>query len=136
MIRAGGSGCRFSESLGMELANTGRYRLSYWRMSEPHVQAITYFAKALGSARSGDADGAQAAIAELAELRDQLREKKDVASALSAWMITKSGPSSRSSESCPTYRRLTSRPGLRIHRGWLSGAPPYFPVQLELDRKF
>ena len=64
-------------------------------MSEPHVQAITYFAKALGSARSGDADGAQAAIAELAELRDQLREKKDVASALSAWMITKSGPSSR-----------------------------------------
>ena len=43
----------------------------------PHVQAITYFAKALGSARSGDADGAQAAIAKLAELRDQLREKKD-----------------------------------------------------------
>jgi hypothetical protein len=43
----------------------------------PHVQAITYFAKALGAARSGDADAAQAAIAKLAELRDLLREKKD-----------------------------------------------------------
>ena len=45
--------------------------------SLPHVQAITYFAKALGAARSGDADAAQAAISKLAELRDQLREKKD-----------------------------------------------------------
>ena len=43
----------------------------------PHVQAITYFAKSLGAARSGDADAAQAAISKLAELRDQLREKKD-----------------------------------------------------------
>ena len=43
----------------------------------PNVQAVTYFAKALGAARSGDPDAAQAAIAKLAELRDQLRDKKD-----------------------------------------------------------
>jgi hypothetical protein len=43
----------------------------------PQVQAVTYFAKALGAARSGNADAAQAAIAKLAELRDLLREKKD-----------------------------------------------------------
>jgi hypothetical protein len=43
----------------------------------PHVQAITYFAKALGAARSGNAEVAQAAIAKLAELREQLRERKD-----------------------------------------------------------
>ncbi len=42
-----------------------------------HVQAVTYFAKALGAAHSGDSGGAQAAISKLAELRDQLREKKD-----------------------------------------------------------
>jgi hypothetical protein len=42
-----------------------------------HVQAVTYFAKALGAAHSGDSEGAQAAISKLAELRDQLREKKD-----------------------------------------------------------
>jgi tetratricopeptide (TPR) repeat protein len=43
----------------------------------PHVQAVTYFAKALGAARSGNADAARAAIAKLAELRDQLQAKKD-----------------------------------------------------------
>jgi hypothetical protein len=43
----------------------------------PQVQAVTYFAKALGAARSADADAAQAAIAKLAELRAQLQEKKD-----------------------------------------------------------
>ncbi|HEY2755793.1 MAG TPA: hypothetical protein VGJ01_08620 [Pseudolabrys sp.] len=43
----------------------------------PQVQAVTYFAKALGAARSGDADAAQASIAKLTQLRDQLREKKD-----------------------------------------------------------
>jgi hypothetical protein len=43
----------------------------------PQVQAITYFAKAVGAARSGDTEAAQAAIAKLLELRDQLREKKD-----------------------------------------------------------
>jgi tetratricopeptide (TPR) repeat protein len=43
----------------------------------PHVQAVTYFAKALGAARSGDVALAQTAIARLSELRDQLRDKKD-----------------------------------------------------------
>ena len=45
--------------------------------AQPHVQAVTYFARALGAARSGDPDAAQAPIAKLAELRDQLRDKKD-----------------------------------------------------------
>jgi hypothetical protein len=35
-----------------------------------HVQAITYFARALGAARSSDPDAAKADIAKLAELRD------------------------------------------------------------------
>ena len=43
----------------------------------PHITAITWFAKGLGAARSGDAAQAQAAIAQLVALRDQLREKKD-----------------------------------------------------------
>ena len=42
-----------------------------------HVQAITYFARALGSARSGNPDAARADIAKLAELRDKLRDAKD-----------------------------------------------------------
>src|SRR5258706_5654477 len=42
-----------------------------------HVQAITYFARALGAARSGDPDAAKADIAKLAELRDKLRDAKD-----------------------------------------------------------
>ncbi len=43
----------------------------------PYVTAASWFAKALGAARSGDTVEAQAAIAHLIELRDQLREKKD-----------------------------------------------------------
>jgi hypothetical protein len=43
----------------------------------PHIAAISWFAKGLGAARSGDAAQTQAAIAELQPLRDQLREKKD-----------------------------------------------------------
>jgi tetratricopeptide (TPR) repeat protein len=43
----------------------------------PHVQAITYFARALGAARSGNPDAAKADIARLAELRDKLRDAKD-----------------------------------------------------------
>ena len=39
--------------------------------------AITWFAKALGAARSGDVAHAQAAISRLMALRDELREKKD-----------------------------------------------------------
>ena len=43
----------------------------------PYVTAISWFAKALGAARSGDPAQAQAAITQLAALRDQLRERKD-----------------------------------------------------------
>src|SRR4051812_8210078 len=42
-----------------------------------NVQAITYFARALGAARSGDPAAARAEIARLVELRDKLRETKD-----------------------------------------------------------
>ncbi len=42
-----------------------------------HVQAVTHFARALGAARSGNPEAAKADIAKLAELRQQLREKKD-----------------------------------------------------------
>ena len=41
------------------------------------VQAITYFARALGAARSGNPEAAKADIAKLGELRDKLREAKD-----------------------------------------------------------
>src|SRR6266849_4896131 len=44
----------------------------------PHVDAITHFARALGAARSGKTGAAQADIAKLAELRDKLRQAKDV----------------------------------------------------------
>jgi tetratricopeptide (TPR) repeat protein len=43
----------------------------------PQVQAITYFARTLGAARSGDTAAAKADIAKLAELRDKLRNIKD-----------------------------------------------------------
>jgi tetratricopeptide (TPR) repeat protein len=42
-----------------------------------NVQAITYFARALGAARSGNPDAARVDIAKLAELRDNLRDAKD-----------------------------------------------------------
>src|SRR5580692_10060168 len=41
------------------------------------VQAITYFARALGAARSGNPEAAKPDIARLGELRDKLREAKD-----------------------------------------------------------
>jgi tetratricopeptide (TPR) repeat protein len=41
------------------------------------VQAITYFSRALGAARSGNPEAAKPDIAKLAELRDKLREAKD-----------------------------------------------------------
>jgi hypothetical protein len=41
------------------------------------AQAITYFARALGAARSGNAEAAKPDIARLAELRDKLRDAKD-----------------------------------------------------------
>ena len=43
----------------------------------PHVMATTHYARALGAARSGNPDAAKADIAELAELRDKLREAKN-----------------------------------------------------------
>ena len=42
-----------------------------------NVQAITYFARALGAARSGNPEAAKIDIAKLAELRDTLRDAKD-----------------------------------------------------------
>jgi tetratricopeptide (TPR) repeat protein len=42
-----------------------------------NVQAITYFARALGAARSGNPQAATIDIARLAELRDRLRSAKD-----------------------------------------------------------
>ena len=44
----------------------------------PQITAISWFAKGLGAARSGDTAQAQAAITQLVTLRDQLREKRDV----------------------------------------------------------
>jgi tetratricopeptide (TPR) repeat protein len=43
----------------------------------PHVMAMTYFARALGAARSGHPQAAAADIAELAAMRDKLIEAKD-----------------------------------------------------------
>jgi tetratricopeptide (TPR) repeat protein len=43
----------------------------------PQVQAISYFARALGAARSGNPDAAKTDVAKLAELRDKLRDAKD-----------------------------------------------------------
>jgi hypothetical protein len=42
-----------------------------------YADAVTHFARALGAARSGEPDAAQADIAKLAELRDKLRAAKD-----------------------------------------------------------
>jgi tetratricopeptide (TPR) repeat protein len=43
----------------------------------PHVMAITYFARALGAARSGKTEAAKVDTAKLAEMRDQLQEAKN-----------------------------------------------------------
>jgi tetratricopeptide (TPR) repeat protein len=43
----------------------------------PQVQAITYFARAVGAARSGDPSGARAEVAKLAEMHDKLVQAKD-----------------------------------------------------------
>jgi tetratricopeptide (TPR) repeat protein len=42
----------------------------------PHVMAITYFARAVGAARSGNPDAAKVDIAKLAEMRDNLTAAK------------------------------------------------------------
>jgi len=43
----------------------------------PHIAALSWFAKGLGAARSGDTAAAQAAVARLVALRDEARDKKD-----------------------------------------------------------
>jgi hypothetical protein len=66
----------------------------------PHIPAITWFAKALGAARSGDTAQAEAAIARLVVLRDELRERKDAywseqvdiqAQVATAWLLFATG---------------------------------------------
>jgi tetratricopeptide (TPR) repeat protein len=44
----------------------------------PHVMAITYFARAIGAARSGNSAAANADAAKLAEIRDRLREAQNL----------------------------------------------------------
>jgi tetratricopeptide (TPR) repeat protein len=43
----------------------------------PHVMAVTYFARAVGAARSGNPAAARTDAAKLAEIRDKLREAKN-----------------------------------------------------------
>jgi tetratricopeptide (TPR) repeat protein len=43
----------------------------------PQVMAITYFARALGAARSGDSAAAKVGVSKLGEIRDSLREAKN-----------------------------------------------------------
>ncbi len=66
----------------------------------PYIAAITWFAKGLGSARSGDTAAAQEAITHLVAARDQLREKKDAywsgqvdiqATIVTAWLAYANG---------------------------------------------
>ena len=65
-----------------------------------HVEAITHFARALGAARSGDAEAAKPDVAKLGELRDKLRSAKDAywseqvdiqARVASAWVLYAQG---------------------------------------------
>jgi len=65
-----------------------------------HVQAITYFARAVGAARAGDGEAAKPDIAKLGELRDKLRDAKDTywseqvdiqARIASAWLLYAEG---------------------------------------------
>lgn len=44
----------------------------------PHVMALTYFARALGAARSGNPAAARADAGKLAEIREALREAKNI----------------------------------------------------------
>jgi tetratricopeptide (TPR) repeat protein len=55
---------------GAAALKVGPSRFSY-------VDAITYFARALGAARSGNADAATTDIVKLAELRNKLQQDKD-----------------------------------------------------------
>jgi hypothetical protein len=94
-----------------EAASPARYALERgdWKAAESlavrptplaNVQAITYFARALGAARAGDPEAAKPDIARLGELRDKLREAKDAywseqvdiqARVASAWLLNAEG---------------------------------------------
>jgi tetratricopeptide (TPR) repeat protein len=56
---------------------TGAAELPVRPSKFPYVVALTHFARALGAARSGHPEAAQADIAQLVELRDRLRGAKD-----------------------------------------------------------
>jgi len=71
-----------------EAASPARYALERgdWKAAKElivrptplaHVQAISYFARSLGAARSGDPEAAKLDAAKLGELHDKLREAKD-----------------------------------------------------------
>jgi tetratricopeptide (TPR) repeat protein len=94
-----------------EAVSPARYALERgdWKAAEnlsvrptplANVQAITYFARALGAARAGDPEAAKPDIAKLGELRDKLREAKDAywseqvdiqARIASAWLLYAEG---------------------------------------------
>jgi len=56
---------------------TGAANLDVEPSKFPHVMAITYFARAIGAARSGNPAAAKADVVKLAEIRDKLREAKN-----------------------------------------------------------
>jgi hypothetical protein len=56
---------------------TGAANLEVRPSKFPHVMAITYFARAMGAARSGNPVAAKADVAKLGEIRDKLREAKN-----------------------------------------------------------
>ena len=94
-----------------EAASPARYVLERgdWKAAEAltvrpsplaNMQAISYFARALGAARAGDPEAAKPDIARLGELRDKLREAKDAywseqvdiqARIASAWVLYAEG---------------------------------------------
>ena len=94
-----------------EAVSPARYALERgdWKAAEnlavrptplANVQAITYFARALGAARAGNPEAAKPDIARLGELRDKLREAKDAywseqvdiqARIASAWLLNAEG---------------------------------------------
>ncbi|MEA2867972.1 MAG: hypothetical protein QOE39_2687, partial [Bradyrhizobium sp.] len=56
---------------------TGAANLAVKPSKFPHVMAITYFARAIGAARSGNPAAARTDAAKLSEIRDELREAKN-----------------------------------------------------------
>jgi hypothetical protein len=54
----------------------GAAQLSVQQNDFPHVMAITYFARALGAARSGQVDAAKVDLAKVAEMRETLKAAK------------------------------------------------------------